>query len=195
MSVKRNIPQIESLILAVEHVVGKPLMTHNDFLSLVDAIGDAQNDHMSESTLERLWGYSTRNCEAVSVRTLNVLSRYVGASSWKGFCDGLGSTSPKESEEIAVGEFIDVSALDSGAVLKLGWMPDRMITIEYQGEFRFRVLNSENSSISPGDSFSCYQIRKGRELYLEKYMRSDSDKMSCYVVGQNHGITFIEEYQ
>lgn len=192
MSVNVNLLQIQALKEAVERVVGEPLETHNAFLHLVDSIEGAQREHISESTLERLWGYSTRKCDAVSIRTLNVLSRYVGTPSWKSFCEEYLKSAARESEEIFVGESIDTARLAPGRVLKLGWMPDRLIEVRHIGESRFEVLSSENSSIRPGDRFTCLHIRKGRELYLDNYVRKDSSAPSCYVVGQNHGICIAE---
>lgn len=82
MSIPSNIPQVTALKQAVENLFDEPLQTHNSFIRLVGGIEDALNEHMSESTLERLWGYSTRRCEVVSVRTLNVLAKFAGSSSW-----------------------------------------------------------------------------------------------------------------
>lgn len=191
MSVSSNIPQITALKESVERVLGEPLLTHNAFINLVCAIERAQNDHMSESTLERLCGYSTRSCSAVSLRSLNVLSRFVGVSSWEDFCRKCKEETGRESEEI-LGEYLEVSSLAPGTRLRLGWLPDRIIEVEYLGFCHFRVASSINSSISAGDEFSCLQIRKGRELYLDKYRRCGSAKETYYVVGQLHGITTLE---
>lgn len=174
----------------MENVFGEPLQTHNAFINLVGSIESSLSDHMSESTLERLWGYSTRSCDAVSMRTLNVLAKYVGAASWNDFCRCHKENSVRESEEIT-GEFIDVSTLVPGTVLRLGWMPDRIIEIRYLGNYRFTVLKSVNSNIVPGDSFSCIHIKMGRELYLDKYARNSDSEVS-YVVGQSNGITTAE---
>lgn len=192
MSIKTNIPQIAALKNEVERLIGHPLNTHNGFLELVGKIEDKQRDHISESTLERLWGYSTRRCDSVSEHTLNILCRYVGSLSWKDFCILLKRSSPRESEEFTSLSGIDVSSLKSGDKLCLRWMPDRKIEVEYQGEFRFKVLSSTNSSINAGDSFSCLQIEQGRELFLDKYSRKGECGLSSYVIGRDHGITSAE---
>lgn len=191
MSVQTNIPQVVSLKAEIETTLGHRVETHNDFLLLVDAIESALSEHMSESTLERLWGYSTRTSRTVSVRTLNVLSRYVGRASWQDFCDWVKDSSGRESEEIKV-DSIDVATLMPGTRLKLGWLPDRIITVRYIGGYRFIVQSSQNSSLEPGDNFSCFSIRPGRELYLEQFVRRDSDDFGCYVVAQNNGLTTVE---
>lgn len=190
MSVSVNIPQVTALRHKVEETFGSPVETHNAFIALVDAIGSTIHEHLSESTLERLWSYSTRSTDAISIRTLNVLSRYVGKATWKEFCDDLKSSSPVESEEFA-GESIVSSYLQAGQRLQLGWLPDRLITVQYLGVNRFVVLESMNSSLLPGDSFECLQIQAGRPLYLDRFTRASSDKESRYVVGERSGLTLV----
>ena len=191
MSVTVNIPEITALRSRVEEQFGQPLETHNGFISLVGAIESEIREHVSESTLERMWGYSTRGADAMSVRTLNVLSRYVGSSSWKGFCADLKQSSPVESEEFS-GDSIVSEALVAGKRLRLGWLPDRMITVEYLGMNRFVVIESLNSSLQPGDSFDCIQIQAGRPLYLDRFRRASSDAEARYVAGERSGLTLVK---
>ncbi len=190
MSVPANIPEIALLRRKVEASFGKPLETHNAFIALVDEIGGTVREHLSESTLERLWGYSTRGADAISLRTLDVLSRYVGATSWKGFCADLKESSPRESEEFS-GESVVASYLQAGQRLRLGWLPDRLITVEYLGMNRFVVIESVNSSLRPGDSFECLQIQTGLPLYLDRFRRSGSDAEARYVAGERSGLTLV----
>ena len=110
MSVSVNIPEITALRSKVEAKYGEPLETHNGFILLVGAIEAEVREHVSESTLERMWGYSTREAASISLRTLNVLSRYVGEASWKGFCEELKTSSLVESEEFS-GDSIVTAAL------------------------------------------------------------------------------------
>ena len=167
------------------------LETHNGFIALVSDIEAKVREHVSESTLERMWGYSTREADAVSLRTLNVLSRYVGASSWKGFCADLKNSSQVESEEFS-GDSIVSAALVAGKRLQLGWLPDRLITIEYLGKNRFVVIESINSSLQPGDSFECIQIQAGRPLYLDRFRRANADDEARYVAGERSGLTLVK---
>ena len=191
MSVSVNIPEITVLCSRVEEKYGKPLETHNCFISLVGAIEAEVREHVSESTLERIWGYSTRGAESVSLRTLNVLSCYVGASSWKGFCAGLKHLSQIESEEFS-GYSIFSAALAVGKRLKLGWLPDRIITVEYRGMNRFVVIESINSSLRLDDSFECLQIQLGRPLYLDRFRRANTDGETRYVAGERSGLTLVK---
>ena len=191
MSVPVNIPEIAVLRSRVEETFGKPLETHNAFIALVDSIESAIREHISESTLERMWGYSTRETSAVSLRTLNVLSRYVGAHSWKAFSADLKDSVPNESEEF-FGDSIVSSSLEIGARIKLGWLPDRVIEIEYQGGNRYIIRKSQNSSLKPGDSFECIQILIGRPLYLDRFRRVGSEAETRYVVGERSGLAIAQ---
>ena len=191
MSVSVNIPEITVLRSSVEEKYGKMLETHNGFIALVSDIEAKVREHVSESTLERMWGYSTREADAVSLRTLNVLSRYVGASSWKGFCVDLKNSSQAESEEFS-GDSIVSSTLVAGNRLHLGWLPDRIITVEYLGMNRFVVIESINSSLQPGDSFECIQIQAGRPLYLDRFRREGADGEARYVAGERNGLTLVK---
>ena len=188
-----NIPEITALRSRVEEKYGEPLETHNGFILLVGAIEAEVREHVSESTLERMWGYSTREAAYISLRTLNVLSRYVGASSWKGFCEDLKTSSQVESEEFS-GESIVTADLSAGKRLQLGWLPDRMITVEYRGMNRFVVIESLNSSLRPGDSFECLQIQVGRPLYLDRFRRTGADGEARYVAGERSGLTLVKVY-
>ena len=190
MSVSVNKPQVEALRKRVEEKYGQPLATHNAFIALMDDIDHTLREHLSESTLERLWGYSTRGADAVSLRTLNVLARYVGYTSWPHFCDDLHFTGQIESEEFA-GDAVSTSSLSIGDQIVLAWLPDRILTIEYLGGNRFEVLESINSSLRPGDSFECLQFQYGRPLYLDHFRRSGSSREARYVVGEEHGLTSI----
>lgn len=193
MSVSVIIPEITALRSRVEEKYGESLETHNGFILLVGAIEAEVREHVSESTLERMWGYSTREAAYISLRTLNVLSRYVGASSWKGFCEELKTSSQVESEEFS-GDSIVTAALSAGKRLQLGWLPDRMITVEYRGMNRFVVIESLNSSLRPGDSFECLQIQVGRPLYLDRFRRTGADGEARYVAGERSGLTLVKVY-
>ena len=191
MSVHVNIPEIIVLRTRVEEAYGKPLETHNAFIMLVGDIETKIREHLSESTLERMWGYSTRETEAISLRTLNVLSQYLGSSSWKEFCADIKLSSPCESEEFG-GESIISSNLQIGTHVRLGWSPDRLVEIEYQGNNRYVILDSKNSSLKPGDSFESIQIQVGRPLYLDRFRHCGSEYESRYVAGERKGLTVVE---
>lgn len=188
MSVPANIPQIVSLKRRVEDVFGATLQTHNAFIALADAIERALREHVSESTLERLWAYSTRVADAVSVRTLDVLARYCGFQTWDAFTEA--DKGAAESEEFPRGG-IQSDDLMPGEILKLGWLPDRLITLRKEANGRFTVIDSINSGLKPGDSFECCWFQKGRPLYMDRFRRCGSMEEIRYVAGERSGLTTL----
>jgi len=192
MSVSSTIPEVVLLRRRVEETFGASLHTHNAFIALADAVEAKLREHISESTLERLWGYSTRGMESVSIRTLDVLSRYAGTDGWDGFRQSLKDGSLRESEEF-LSAGIDAAALAPGACLLLGWLPDRIIRVRYLGNLRFEVIHSDHSSLAPGDTFSCLRFQMGRPLYLDHFRRAGSASEANYVAGERHGLVQIEQ--
>ena len=193
MSILANIPQIAALRGEIEAAQGGALHTHLHFVALTEKIEERLREHISPTTLERVWGYSTRHYDTVSRRTLDVLARYVGADGWDDYVDRLRSTAGRESEEFSDG-MLNVSALAVGARLLIGWQPDRLCEIRYLGNFRFVVERVENSAaLRVGDSFSCMQLQLGQELYMDCFQRAGEplNENARYAVGQSHGLTTL----
>jgi hypothetical protein len=192
MSIQANIPQIAALRREVEGKFGYPLHTHADFVLLTESIEDALHEHISPTTLERVWGYSTRHYDTVSRRTLDVLARYIGADGWDDYVGRLRCTAGRESEEFT-NDILNVSSLAVGTRLLIGWQPDRLCEIRYLGDYRFVVERVENSALRVGDSFSCLQFQLGKELYMDCFQRAGdpSEEKARYAVGQSHGLTTL----
>ena len=190
MNIKTDIPQIALLRERIEKSIDFPLNTHGDFLRLSAGIEFTLREHMSESTLERLWGYSTRRYDTVSVRTLNVLCRFTGIHSWEQFCESLSSEG--HESELFTGSTINAADLAVGTRIRIGWLPNRMCTVRYLGDNRFVAEETQNSTMQSGDTFSCLQFQKGRELHLDDFRKANPSERFRYVVGINSGLTTLE---
>ena len=193
MSIQSNIPQIASLRQEVEQQFGTILKTHVHFVALTEAIEAALHEHLSPTTLERVWGYSTRRYDTVSRRTLDVLSRYIGRGNWDEFCHHLREAAGTESDFFTEG-ILDVASLSIDTRLRLGWQPDRLCEVRYMGDYRFVVESVTNGSLRVGDSFSCLQFQPGKLLYLDCFQRADepSEENQRYAVGRENGLTLLE---
>lgn len=190
MGIKRNIPQIRALRQCVERRFGKKLAVHADFQALTAAIEAALRLHISETTLERVWGYSTRGYDTVSLHTLNVLAAYAEGCGWEDFCKLLQEGTNCESEYFN-SEHIDSSELKEGDRLQIGWLPNRICEIRYLGENRFLAERCENSKLQAGDTFSCLQFTLGHPLTMTDLCRNNSLIGPTYVVGQKNGLTTL----
>lgn len=190
MSIKRNLPQIVALRQKVEARFGKPLTVHFDFVTLASQIEKKLHEHISESTLERVWGYSTRGYDTVSLRTLDVLSQYATDSFWVEFCEQLRQEVGMESE-IFDAEVVYVAELCVGQELLIGWLPNRVCRIRYEGEDSFTALECAHSKMQPGDTFSVHQFILGKELVMTNFRTQSSLELRNYVVGQKNGLTVL----
>lgn len=173
MSIKSDIPQISFLRERVERRFGRRLQVHADFLALVAEIESVQRQHISETTLERVWGYSTRGYGRVSLRTLDVLARYAGCESWTDMCEGLRSSGGVESETFSCAS-VRSCDLHAGDRLRIGWQPDRVCVVRYLGDNRFVAEECENAKMRVGATFSCLQFQLGRELVLDDFVNGDT---------------------
>lgn len=195
MSIRKNIPQVASLKSDVERLIGYRLTTHVHFVDLVSRIEAELHEHISETTLERVWGYSTRHYDNISQHTLDLLCRFINKKDWDTYCRHLLSASRIESG-LFLDESINTADLTPGTKLLIGWLPDRLCVVKYMGNHFFEVEHSENSSIEIGDTFTCFILQKGRPLYLDNYRkRTDTEHViqgTRYAVGQNNGLTTLE---
>ena len=85
MRIKTDIPQIARLRDEVCVKAGFVPAVHAEFSALAVAIERELRKHISETTLERLWNYSTRGYKTVYEHTLDILCQYVGDDSWQSF--------------------------------------------------------------------------------------------------------------
>ena len=191
MSIKIETPQIKTLLSEIDTILGHT-NGHDKFVKLSNIIEEKCKEHISITTLERIWGYSTRNASNVSERTLDILAGVVGAKSWNDFCTL--QSSKKESEIFENDDTVNCDNIEKGTVIRIGWQPDRMCEIEYLGDYRFVATRTENATIEPGDTFRCLKIQKGRELLMDNFTRSDESEVSNaqYLVGKINGLSVVE---
>lgn len=192
MSIPTNLPQIKELQSEVELIFGKKLNVHNDFVLLADSIHKKLHEFISETTLERVWQYSTRGYATVSRRTLDVLCEYSGFDNWSQFCETMKLKSGKESDFFDE-ESILTKYLNPGDRIRIGWRPDRICIIRYLGDNRFIAEECWNATMQPGDTFSCIQFQLYRPLYLENFESSKGRIIGKrYVAGSVNGITICQ---
>lgn len=193
MGVESVSPKIAALKMAVEKEFGKIPRVHNDFVELAEAIKSKLRQHISETTLERVWNYSKRGYETVSLHTLNLLCLYSGKTDWQKHCESLGESGIIDSDMFE-GDSIKSEDLQPGTTLKIGWLPDRLCIIEYLGHNRFMALDCENSTMQPGDTFSCLEFRLNHPVMMAEYVQSgcNDKKPKLYIAGKLHGLKTLK---
>jgi hypothetical protein len=180
--------QIENLCRAVEVALHFEMRTPKDFDRLREHIYDRLHEMLSATTLKRLWGYLPNEVEP-SVRTLDVVSRFIGYDNYDDFCQHAVTESDDVSHPV-MNRHIDVrNDLIKGDNLTIYWLPDRVCHICYEGDLQFVVTDSENTRLKQGDTFSCGLIIECEPLYLSN-LRQHDQKPVNYVCGKQGGIRF-----
>ena len=182
-------PELAYLLEEVEKKYGRRIATTTDFESLSVVIEHQIGELLSSSTLKRLWGYVSLN-PTPRVATLDILSRFVGQKNFKAFCESL-----KESKAFVstffTAKYQTVAELASGVSVTVGWAPNRLVRLNYLGDFQFEVVSSENSQLLQGDRFELSEIIVGYPLYISRMLR-DGEYTPSYVAGQQGGINLLK---
>ena len=183
------IPELQSLLDAVEKKYGRPIVAHNDFNTLSVVLDHECHEILSSSTLKRLWGY-------VSLRTtprkttLDILSRYVG---YKDFGDFRPSLFGKVDEVSGFLETTYLSAEDipEGHILRIGWEPGRLLRVRKTGPIQFEVVEAHHSKLLAGDRFEISCFFKGLPLVLPFVVRGE-DRLPTYMAGKEKGLNLLQ---
>ena len=183
-------PEIMALMEAVEKRFDRKPETSTQFIALSYAIESVTGNHLSASTLKRLWGY-VNNSPAPRISTLDILSKYSGYRYFRAFCENLRKGSGDSSGFFST-SFVVPEELKEGERVEIGWAPDRLLQIEYLGDYHFRVINALNSKLMAGDEFEAASLMTGYPLYLSSVLR-DGKWTTPFVGGKNGGLTIVRK--
>ncbi len=186
---RKTIPEINYLLSEVQRHYGRRLATSTDFEALSVVIEHESGELLSASTLKRLWGYVTMKPNPRQ-STLDVLSRFVGKRDFYSFCKDIKDNSLYESRFFST-KVVTSSELKPGDGLVIGWAPDRLVHLRYDGEDSFTVTASENSKLLEGDSFVAACFSLGYPLYIPKILRGGGYTPS-YIAGATEGLNLVE---
>lgn len=186
---KKNIPELSFLLSEVEKKYGRRVATSTDFESLSVVIEMETGELISSSTLKRLWGYVSLN-PTPRIATLDVLARFVGYRHFKEFCEGLKNSQAFVSTFFS-SRCLDIPALQPGQKITLGWAPNRIVELNYLGDFQFEVTNNENSQLLPGDRFILTNVVLEYPLVISKILRN-GEYTPSYIAGQQGGINLLK---
>ncbi len=179
------VPELNYLLAEVEKRYGRRLSTSADFEALSVVVEHECGELISSSTLKRLWGYVTLK-PTPRISTLNVLSRYVGKRYFSAFKQSI------LNDEHYVSHFFSVkkvcsSDLKNGAEVLIGWAPNRLVTLRYDGDGNYTVIKSENSKLLEGDKFQSESFMIGYPLYIPRLLRNGEYTLS-YIAGTQEGL-------
>ena len=183
-----NIPELTLLLTRVEELFGKRVSTPYDFEALSSSIFGKTGKRLSISTLKRLWGYVTITNKP-SNSTLNILCEYVGCKDYLTYCKDLQVDSSFASRFFS-SDCLNTSELEEGKTVTVRWAPDRVVTMKYLGDQKFRVIEQCNSKLEVGDEFEISHIMLNFPLIIPRILRN-GEYTASYVAGRQGGINSI----
>jgi len=194
-NMNKNAPEILQLRLDIENNISRRIRTPYDFEFLAGAIWERLHENLSPTTLKRLWGYID-GADTARHTTLSLLAQFLGFQDWEAYLADLAIRTDIESQTY-VGDGIHTSDLVQGQCVEVSWLPNRRCVFRYLGDNRFEVIESANSKLHIGDTFTCAYFFKGQPMYLDNLVQlcimhpaSCTDAVS-YVAGNKTGLTSV----
>lgn len=184
----KQVPELQSLLSAVEKKYGAPLLSTNDFNVLAAILKFEGKESLSSSTLKRLWNYVSQETTPRKA-TLDVLARFVGHQDFKDYrLSLLGGANDSSA-------FLDVTILSADEVkqneeVTIGWEPDRVVRLRKVGDNLFEVEESINSKLREGDRLQCSCFFKGLPLIIPSVQRGE-DRLPSFIAGKSTGLNLI----
>lgn len=172
----------------MEQKYGKALSTTTDFEEFSLRLRMTKAKNISASTMKRLYGY-VGDEHKPRVLTLDTLAQYVGHADFKEFVFWL-KRSPRYNSSFFLADQLTSNCLAIGTNILVGWSPNRMLTLRYEGNSTYVVVAAENSKLLPGDRFVTGCFIKGQPLYLP-YIERGGEHTSPFVAGRNGGISVL----
>ena len=189
-SIESHRPELELLKRRVEEREGIRPAAPSDFLTLTAHINNVIDGQLNEYTLMRLWGYLKRY-KTIRHSTLDLLAKYVGYNNWCEFVEAEKANMNEESGMLAKAT-IHAHSLTEGSKVRIAWLPDRVSTLLYKGNYCFEIIEAENTSWRVGESFCCRTFIVGEPLYVDNLTHADGSADTCYCVGMQNGLTIAE---
>lgn len=140
-------------------------------------------EKLAANTLKRLVGVIDYH-SSPRLTTLNIIGRYLGYSSWEGFCAAL-----KRGTSI-FGDFypfVEICKLSPNITLSFKWEPDREITLRHIQTCKCEVIKVTNSKLEVGDILVMSQLADGFPFYVKDVIRG-ANHLGTYCAAIESGI-------
>lgn len=160
----------------------------SDFVVMANYVLHRTHETVGVNTLKRLFHYGSEYSEP-RLQTLNVLSRAIGYRSYDDF--RLHYESDVPSSDIVLGPHISSASLPIGTHICLRWAPGRECVAEYLGNNTYRVLSSQRTKLTPGDTFQSPFFALGHAALLSNLVHGDTS-FPLYEIGKQGGLTLTQ---
>lgn len=165
----KTAPEILQLRMDIEQNISRRILTPYDFEFLAGAIWERIHEHLSPTTLKRLWGYID-GADTARRTTLCLLSQFLGYKDWEDYLSHLSFRTDIESRTF-LGDGVHTSDLSVGNQVEVTWLPNRRCVFRYDGNNCFTVIEAANAKLHVGDTFTANYFFKNQPMYLDNLVQ------------------------
>lgn len=180
--------EVQILLDNIQNFEKLSFLTPKSFENLSTEIFKKTKHHISVSTLKRLWGYVNRR-NKVRISTLDILSQYIGFLNFNDFQKQL--LNQNENSGFLEQNQISCSNLNKGDEVEIGWQPDRVCKLIYDGRNTFIVKSAHNTFLTTNHILKTPIFVLNKPLYLE-IVSSENENQKTYIVGKETGLTILK---
>jgi len=137
----------KTIIIQIEKKFGKEIRYPSDCDSLSNDVFLYTKQKISISTLKRLFGF-VNGVQEPRLYTLDILAKYIGFNNWDVYLEQIKSNSSSDFFNI---ELLGVESLALETKIKIAYEPNRIIELNYVGDFNFKIETSINIKLQVGD--------------------------------------------
>ena len=156
-----------------------------EFLSL--DIQSKTGIRIGATTLKRLLGFVSDERQP-HASTLDLIANYLGYTSWQQLAleDMKGNSGFDTSDEE-----IRSANLEIGNKVEIQYSPGRIVVLEYLGDSRFQVINSQNSKLRIGDFVYIQNFILQHPLFISSVIREGHD-LGQFTAGRISGLSSLK---
>ena len=139
------------------------------------------------TTLKRLVGFA-QDERTPHTSTLDAIARYLGYAHW----DELSKIEDNGNSDFgAPDDEIRSADMQPGTHVEITYLPDRRLTLEYLGDNRYRVTDSENSKLQNGDEVEILNFVLHHPLLVVNVWRN-GESLGQFTAGRVSGLSSIK---
>lgn len=177
---------LESLVQICNSNLGFVPSTPTEFNELSSQIYLKTKARISVSSIKRLWGY-VKYDNFPSRTTLNILARFNDFKDWESFQKEINYAQKDNTSGFVDGSLVNANALQIGDQISVKWDNNKECILEYISYMRFKVLESKNIKLLPGDTCTISSICIGLPLVISNIQRENTI-IPAYIGAKNGGI-------
>lgn len=155
----------------IELRFGKAIRYPKDCEALALSITNQCREKISPSTLMRIFGL-TKGATTPRLFTLDLIARYIGYNCWDA---AINEEHLNDNSLAGSTNTITIGNLAQGQILTVQYGADRIVTLRYNGDCMFNVVESTKSTLQKNDLAKILRLELGYPLVCETVIRNGKD--------------------